>query len=743
MNDAGKRFGQRTRLFGVLVAGAAALVGCGNGAATGPRELGTIRAAVSFAPSDGVSAVRIDVSRSGGVVATRTIPVGGPPPDGGPAGDAFFVLAPGTYTVTATALDANGNESRTCMSASVSAQVTSGQTTEITLALLCSGPGNGGLDVVITAEHAPAITNLVFDPSKFVLACQPVTVAVTASSPEGLPVTYAWSVASAPAGTELPSGVAALIVPSGSTAVIDTATPGDYSFSVLVTDSKSRSASLTFPVHVLANADCVPAPPPTPPTPLPAPPRDNGCYFYDDGSAAWVSTPCLDDVAAANFPPPAIPIALQSSFFFTDQTHVTQIPLVFGQTEMIVRTIGSVTDQFVPHPNDPGCPTSGTDVPNRFSLQGNANAFFGTNGDIDAVQWTTQYKDGDTGICLWQIDVVDFDDPNAPEEFHKNCTHVSSRSGGLVTNDRANIESFVDPVAKKLSMVAHVTWFKQGQPSSFAIVTNDMFGLGTTGNFTEYDGNVLGLGDCSNAEFTNTWIDVRLAVSSCPGDTQQSDPVCSGSPLQPHVVIDNPMGTAETNNLTVLGTPTVGYLNADLAVTDFSETTGLDVTMPTLQPGPTGVLCPDNLVQGDREFGGNGPQITVHAHTLLAADSKSFSIAVDFDAVETGGDHSEVTGNFVPFTWNAPEGQHITSIVSGISSSVSALSAAAGAEVGACNDGDVIANPTITGDLIAAIQLIGDTGGDDISSDTDCSCDTQIKNITFNPVVVQLVADSP
>jgi hypothetical protein len=154
------------------------------------------------------------------------------------------------------------------MSASTSAMVTTGQTTEVTLDLVCGGPGNGGLDVVVTAEHSPTITGLAFNPNKFVTVCEPVSVTVTASSPDNLPLTYSWTTISTPPGAptaavtdappQLPPGVSSLIVSLGNTATIDTATTGDYLFTVTVSDTNGLSASLTFPVHVLAGNGCAP-----------------------------------------------------------------------------------------------------------------------------------------------------------------------------------------------------------------------------------------------------------------------------------------------------------------------------------------------------------------------------------------------------------------------------------------------------------------------------------------------------
>jgi hypothetical protein len=110
---------------------------------------------------------------------------------------------------------------------------------------------------------------LTFNPSKFVTVCEPTTITVMASSPDGLSLTYSWALTSTPAtdaaanagGHPVPApGVANVLTPNGNQATFDTATPGDYSVTVTVTDSNGHSASLTFPVHVLQGTGCAPVP---------------------------------------------------------------------------------------------------------------------------------------------------------------------------------------------------------------------------------------------------------------------------------------------------------------------------------------------------------------------------------------------------------------------------------------------------------------------------------------------------
>lgn len=60
----------------------------------------------------------------------------------------------------------------------------------------------------------------------------------------------------------------------------------------------------------------------------------------------------------------------------------------------------------------------------------------------------------------------------------------------------------------------------------------------------------------------------------------------------------------------------------------------------------------------------------------------------------------------------------------------------AGGEFLHCNDGEVYSGPGLlaVSGVIERIEVIGDTGGDDISNDPNCGCDTQIKSMGLSRV---------
>src|SRR5579862_2208372 len=233
------------------------------GSQSGGDRTGTIRASLSALSSDDVATVRIDVSAGGMVVASQTISSlttpGTADSVGLPFGDALFVLPPDTYQVVATPFGADGEPLTTCRPAQVGAMVTSGVTTEIMLTLVCGSTPNGGLDVVVNTSDPPLITNLVIDPSKFTRACAPITLTVTAVDPKGEALTYDWSIVSSPPQMG-PDKPVVQLLPNGPQASFFTDAVGDYTLSVTAINAEKRTASLSFPVHVVAGdvATCNP-----------------------------------------------------------------------------------------------------------------------------------------------------------------------------------------------------------------------------------------------------------------------------------------------------------------------------------------------------------------------------------------------------------------------------------------------------------------------------------------------------
>lgn len=102
--------------------------------------------------------------------------------------DHFFWLPEGCYDVVAQPITADGEPSKDCMRAHArNVPVQEGQTTEIHLISQCRGEGAGGLDVIVSLNHPPHISAVVYDPSKFI--CEDTTtICFTVTDPDSDPL---------------------------------------------------------------------------------------------------------------------------------------------------------------------------------------------------------------------------------------------------------------------------------------------------------------------------------------------------------------------------------------------------------------------------------------------------------------------------------------------------------------------------------------------------------------------------
>ncbi|MGE0323520.1 MAG: hypothetical protein AB7K71_19025 [Polyangiaceae bacterium] len=200
-------------------------------------------------------------------------------------------------------------------------------------------------------------------------------------------------------------------------------------------------------------------------------------------------------------------------------------------------------------------------------------------------------------------------------------------------------------------------------------------------------------------------------------------------------------------------------------------------------------LVPFELVHGDREFGGNGPRIKCSTTLSVTGDKRRILATVDFNARETKSDWSETRGSWTKTVYYAPKGKQIESIVSGSYSKVDFVSKPAGFQLFGPTEDFVkflgrfneisqamffFANPAAKADTAAkremkrlndlvmkglaylpsegnhvhivapssgpvqAFAIVGDTGGPDISTDTNGKDDTRINGVKFKKIQVRL-----
>jgi hypothetical protein len=193
-------------------------------------------------------------------------------------------------------------------------------------------------------------------------------------------------------------------------------------------------------------------------------------------------------------------------------------------------------------------------------------------------------------------------------------------------------------------------------------------------------------------------------------------------------------------------------------------------------------LCPNRLVRGDREFDGNGPVVKSEVKLRIGGNGTELWADITFNAKETKHDWSETDGRWSKKVYDVPYGKKITQILTDKASRTKFISPKAGFQLlvpgsdlasvlhtfldkepisssvfaahgirnsnkeqfsrlitGALNNGNtVVRMPAVEGALVKFFYIVGDTGGEDISTDNNCNDDTRIVKIEFFPVRVNL-----
>lgn len=159
-------------------------------------------------------------------------------------------------------------------------------------------------------------------------------------------------------------------------------------------------------------------------------------------------------------------------------------------------------------------------------------------------------------------------------------------------------------------------------------------------------------------------------------------------------------------------------------------------------PSTIGPFCPKKLLGGDREFGGHGPEIWAWIK-LSVVNKKYIDATVYMHARETTSDWSETEGTWTKRIYIAPAGYEITSIESGKYSEVHYVSKPGVnaftpqglvQAIGGARGNDV---PFQDDGLVRRWHIVGDTGGDDISTDDNPHDDTSVA-VQLNTMKIKL-----
>lgn len=147
---------------------------------------------------------------------------------------------------------------------------------------------------------------------------------------------------------------------------------------------------------------------------------------------------------------------------------------------------------------------------------------------------------------------------------------------------------------------------------------------------------------------------------------------------------------------------------------------------------PTGaVICPSELIGGDREFGGNGPEVRVNASVGPSADRSRLELNVTFWSTELRPDFSQTVGRLTRTLFVAPPGRAVGVVLTDPSD----MRAITGSGSPVCCGNESWLEETYSGaDLIQMISAVGDTDGDDISTDANCANDTRLQQLRLNQI---------
>src|SRR5688572_21610239 len=147
-------------------------------------------------------------------------------------------------------------------------------------------------------------------------------------------------------------------------------------------------------------------------------------------------------------------------------------------------------------------------------------------------------------------------------------------------------------------------------------------------------------------------------------------------------------------------------------------------TSDAFTPPPSEKFCPDRIA-GDREFNGNGPDVSASA-VLFTKNESELWVRISLHVIETKSDWSEAAGDWEYALWSGPIGATITDY---------APTAPSTAEYR--DDNHQPDRPSVSGSgLVQRFEINGDTEDDDIGN---CTNDDVYIQVHFGEIQVKYV----
>ncbi len=148
----------------------------------------------------------------------------------------------------------------------------------------------------------------------------------------------------------------------------------------------------------------------------------------------------------------------------------------------------------------------------------------------------------------------------------------------------------------------------------------------------------------------------------------------------------------------------------------------------------------------DRDFDGNGPIMTLGTELTIGRHGRAVFASVIFSAREDGGDGTATSIRTAPtevWRWQPSDGARFVSRIITNPTVTTRLRSVPGcapigcATIGPAEDGGLILTQRSLPGYLNAVTYLSDTMGDDISTDQNPHGDTSIRNISFDPILVE------
>jgi microsomal dipeptidase-like Zn-dependent dipeptidase len=153
-----------------------------------------------------------------------------------------------------------------------------------------------------------------------------------------------------------------------------------------------------------------------------------------------------------------------------------------------------------------------------------------------------------------------------------------------------------------------------------------------------------------------------------------------------------------------------------------------------------GGFCPTNAIGGNRDFNA-GPRVILDAELTISPDGSTISVLIRFRAKSN---KAELDDTWSKVVYTAPAGFKVSRFLGPSFSTATKVGLGAGPEFGITTGNDtpesIAPYSTSSDPLVSEFRFVGDTGGNDISSDpNNCFGSTRLEKVVFNQTQIALV----